>query len=90
MATLDPSEIMFTPFEPKTKNRFIMYIEGVPAYLIKTANRPQIQFEGKIVGLPVQSPWVDVRSIGAGGGSIAYLDDGGLIRSGPQSSGAVR
>ena len=45
MATLDPSEIMFTPFEPKTKNRFIMYIEGVPAYLIKTMNRPQIQFE---------------------------------------------
>ena len=45
MATLDPSEIMFTPFEPKTKNRFIMYAEGVPAYLIKTANRPSIQFE---------------------------------------------
>ena len=45
MATLDPSEIMFTPFEPKTKNRFIMYIEGIPAYLIKTANRPSIQFE---------------------------------------------
>ena len=42
---LDPSEIMFTPFEPKTKNRFIMYIEGVPAYLIKTAGRPQITFE---------------------------------------------
>ena len=42
---LDPSEIMFTPFEPKTKNRYIMYIEGIPAYLIKTANRPQITFE---------------------------------------------
>jgi|TARA_R110000851_G_scaffold650_1_gene2148 hypothetical protein len=42
---IDPSEIMFTPFEPKTKNRFIMYIEGVPAYLIKTANRPTITFE---------------------------------------------
>ena len=42
---IDPSEIMFTPLEPKTKNRFIMYIEGVPAYLIKTANRPQITFE---------------------------------------------
>ena len=51
--------------------------------------RPQIQYEGTIVGLPVQSPWVDVRSIGAGGGSIAYLDEGGLLRSGPQSSGAV-
>ena len=42
---IDPSEIMFTPFEPKTKNRFIMYIEGVPAYLIKTAARPSITLE---------------------------------------------
>ena len=39
---IDPSEIMFTPFEPKTKNRFIMYVEGIPAYLIKAASRPQI------------------------------------------------
>ena len=45
MATLDPNEIMFTPFEPKVKNRFIMYIEGIPAYLIKAANRPTITFE---------------------------------------------
>ena len=42
---IDPSEIMFTPFEPKIKNRFIMYVEGVPAYLIKAAARPQITFE---------------------------------------------
>jgi len=42
---LDPSEIMFTPFEPKTKNRYIMYMEGIPAYLVKTANRPTITFE---------------------------------------------
>ena len=42
---LDPSEIMFTPFEPKTKNRYIMYIEGIPAYLIKTTGRPTITFE---------------------------------------------
>ena len=41
---LDPSEIMFTPFEPKTKNRYIMYMEGIPAYLVKTANRPTIAF----------------------------------------------
>ena len=45
MATIDPNEIMFTPFEPKTKNRFIMYIEGIPAYLIRAMNRPQLQFE---------------------------------------------
>ena len=42
---IDPSEIMFTPFEPKVKHRFIMYIEGVPAYLIKAAARPQLTFE---------------------------------------------
>ena len=45
--------------------------------------RPQIQYEGTIVGLPVQSPWVDVRSIGAGGGSIAYLDEGGFLKIWP-------
>jgi hypothetical protein len=42
---LDPSEIMFTPFEPKTKNRYILYVEGIPSYLIKTATRPSITFE---------------------------------------------
>ena len=42
---IDPSEIMFTPFEPKTKNRYVMTIAGIPAYVIKTANRPQITFE---------------------------------------------
>ena len=40
---LTPQEIMFTNFEPKVANRFIMYIEGVPAYLIKAANRPELQ-----------------------------------------------
>ena len=42
---IDPSEIMFTPFEPKVANRFIMYIEGIPAYTIKTTDRPTITFE---------------------------------------------
>ena len=42
---VEASDIMFTPFEPKLKNRFIMLIDGIPAYLIKTANRPQITFE---------------------------------------------
>ena len=42
---LDPTEIMFTPFEPKTMNRYIMYVEGIPAYLIKTAARPKISFQ---------------------------------------------
>ena len=42
---LSPNEIKYTAYEPKVANRFIMYIEGVPAYMIKAANRPSIQFE---------------------------------------------
>ena len=42
---LQANDIMFTPFEPKMKNRFIMNIDGIPAYLIKTANSPSIQFD---------------------------------------------
>ena len=36
---IDANQAMFTPFEPKLKNRYIMSIDGIPAYLIKTANR---------------------------------------------------
>ena len=35
MAVLDPNEIFFTAFEPKQANRFIMYIDGIPAYEVK-------------------------------------------------------
>lgn len=51
--------------------------------------RPKLMYQGEIIGMPVQMPWVDVRSIGAGGGSIAYVDAGGLLKVGPQSAGAM-
>ena len=35
MAILDTSEIFYTPFEPKQPNRFIMYISGIPAFMVK-------------------------------------------------------
>jgi hypothetical protein len=35
MAVLDPNEIFFTAFEPKIPNRFIMYVDGFPSYIIK-------------------------------------------------------
>ncbi len=41
-----------------------------------------------IDGLPVRTPVIDIATVGAGGGSIAWVDDGGLLRVGPQSSGA--
>ncbi|MEX2375874.1 MAG: hydantoinase/oxoprolinase family protein [Dehalococcoidia bacterium] len=43
------------------------------------------RYTGYLTGFPA----VDVRSIGAGGGSIASVDDGGALRVGPQSAGAV-
>ena len=46
---LEPQDIMFTPFEPKLKNRFIMNIDGIPAYLIKTANRPSLESDEVIL-----------------------------------------
>ena len=40
MPTLDPNEIMFTAFEPKVANRFIMYIDGIPSYMVKGVASP--------------------------------------------------
>ena len=39
---VEPHELMFNKFEPKVKNRFIMYVDGIPAYLIRKMNRPAI------------------------------------------------
>jgi len=39
-------------------------------------------------GVPIQIPMIDIRTIGAGGGSIAWIDKGGMLRVGPQSAGA--
>ncbi len=39
-------------------------------------------------GIPIQIPMIDIRTIGAGGGSIAWIDKGGMLRVGPESAGA--
>lgn len=50
--------------------------------------RPLIAAEGRIGPFPVRTPMVDVNTIGAGGGSIAWLDAAGGLRVGPVSAGA--
>jgi N-methylhydantoinase A len=40
-------------------------------------------------GVPVRVPMVDIHTIGAGGGSIAFVDSAGILRVGPESAGAV-
>jgi N-methylhydantoinase A len=44
--------------------------------------------EGTIEGRPVRIPMVDIHSIGAGGGSLAWIDAGKALRVGPQSAGS--
>jgi hypothetical protein len=39
---LNPSEIFSTAFEPKVKNRFILYVDGLPSFIIKKVNRPKL------------------------------------------------
>jgi len=45
---LDPTEIFFTAYEPKVAMRFIMYVDGIPSFIIKATDRPSID-QGEIV-----------------------------------------
>ena len=49
MAILNSTQMFFTAFEPKLQNRFLMEIEGIPAYLIKSLNRPQVTFNNIVL-----------------------------------------
>ena len=50
--------------------------------------RPALAAETKIDGLPVKTPVIDMATVGAGGGSLVWVDDGGMLRVGPESAGA--
>jgi N-methylhydantoinase A/oxoprolinase/acetone carboxylase beta subunit len=49
---------------------------------------PRETTEATIDGFPVRVPMLDIHTVGAGGGSIARVDEGGLLRVGPESAGA--
>jgi N-methylhydantoinase A len=49
---------------------------------------PALTRDARFQGLPVSLPTLDINTIGAGGGSIAWLDDGGHLQVGPMSAGA--
>jgi N-methylhydantoinase A len=52
------------------------------------AGGPRISNESVITGIPVGVPMLDIHTAGAGGGSIAQFDAGGLLRVGPESAGS--
>lgn len=49
---------------------------------------PVLTTEQHIAGLPNRTPQIEINSIGAGGGSVAWIDAGGALRVGPRSAGA--
>src|SRR5256714_208454 len=51
--------------------------------------RPRLASEMDLQGYPIKTPMLDINTIGAGGGSIAWLDSGGHLKVGPRSAGAV-
>jgi N-methylhydantoinase A len=53
-----------------------------------TGGRAERSVERTVAGLPIRLPSVDVHTVGAGGGSIAWVDAGGSLRVGPESAGA--
>lgn len=50
---------------------------------------PLVERGGGVAGIPIALPRVLVEAVAAGGGSIAWLDDGGALRAGPESAGAA-
>ncbi|MBI3157570.1 MAG: hydantoinase/oxoprolinase family protein [Burkholderiales bacterium] len=49
---------------------------------------PEVTTQGRVDGYALALPGMEIHTIGAGGGSIAWVDDGGLLHMGPQSAGA--
>jgi N-methylhydantoinase A len=75
----------------KTKNVITIDIGGTSADISVIQNgelRIKNPRDTEVASLPVLVPMIDIDAIGAGGGSIAYLDPGGAFRVGPRSSGA--
>jgi N-methylhydantoinase A len=56
----------------------VALIEGIPGRRATT----------EIGGIPIRTPCLDIHTVGAGGGSIASVDEGGALRVGPESAGA--
>ncbi len=53
------------------------------------SGRPEIATDAAIDGMPFRTPAVAIHTVGAGGGSLAWVDPGGALRVGPRSAGAV-
>lgn len=70
------------------KNLITLDMGGTSTDISVIKGEPIITTEGSIEKYPLRIPMIDIHTIGAGGGSIAWLDEGGALRVGPQSAEA--
>lgn len=63
-------------------------IGGTSTDVSLVTKTPPLRSETPIAGLPLRTPSLDIHTIGAGGGSIAWFDGGGALHVGPESAGA--
>ncbi len=61
---------------------------GTSTDVALAGHEARLSTEARIDGFPVRVPMLDIHTVGAGGGSIAYIDAGGSLRVGPESAGA--
>ncbi|HTW88515.1 MAG TPA: hydantoinase/oxoprolinase family protein, partial [Candidatus Binataceae bacterium] len=88
------------PAGAPTAGRFYSAVHGIDDFItvdmggtsfdacLVRNREPAVTTEGAIGGYRVALPILDIHTVGAGGGSIAYVDDGGLLHVGPESAGA--
>lgn len=55
---------------------------------LMTTGRANIRMQQEVAGYPIRTPMLDISTVGAGGGSIAWIDSGGHLKVGPQSAGS--
>ena len=67
MAVLDSNEIFFTAFEPKQQNRFILYMDGMPTYMVRglssiglTQNKITLNYINVLRNIKGKTVWDDV------------------------------
>lgn len=65
---LEFDKMFYTNFEPKMKNRYVMEIDGIPSYLVKSAARPSINFE------TITLPHINIERKLQGRGSWQNID----------------
>lgn len=75
-------------FEESTIKVITFDMGGTSTDVSLINGQPSLTTDAIIGGYPIHLPLLDIHTIGAGGGSIAYIDEGGSLRVGPQSAGA--